>query len=120
MKPPPINVTPTTPMDSNERLFAVLCHVSAFIGVGILLPLIVYLVKKKDGAPSARHAVEVLNFHLSMLIYAIAGGILSVIGIGALVILAVGLLTLICGIIGAVKASKDELYRYPVTIRFIR
>lgn len=119
MKAPPINVTPSAPMDSNERLFAVLCHVSAFIGVGIILPLIVYLVKNKDGAPSARHAAEVLNFHLSMLIYAVVGGILTFIGIGVLIIFAVGILTLVCGIIGAIKASKDELYRYPVTIRFV-
>ena len=119
MKPPPINVTPTPPMDSNERLFAVLCHVSAFIGVGIILPLIVYLVKNKDGAPSARHGAEVLNFHLSMLIYAIAGGVLTFIGIGALILFAVGAVTLVCGIIGALKASRDELYRYPITIRFV-
>lgn len=106
-------------MDSNERLFAVLCHVSAFIGIGLILPLVVYLVKKKDHAPSARHAAEVLNFHLSMLVYAVAGGILTIVGIGALILLAVAALTLVCGIIGAVKAGRDELYHYPVTIRFV-
>ena len=99
-------------MDSNERLFAVLCHVSAFIGTGLILPLVVYLVKNKDGATSAKHAAEVLNFHLSMLIYAVIGGILSFIGVGFLIVAAVAIMTLVCGIIGALKA-------YPLTIRFV-
>ena len=118
----PINVTPTaaaTPMNSNERLFAILCHISPFLSVPILLPLIIFLVKRQDREASAYHAAEVLNFHLTMLIATLVGGILTLILIGGLVLLTVAIITIVCAIIGAIKASKNELCRYPLTIRLV-
>ncbi|MGK0197767.1 MAG: putative Tic20 family protein, partial [Yoonia sp.] len=59
-------------LTSDEKLWSVLSHLSLLLGVGILLPLIVYLVKKGDSPAVAEHAKEALNFHISVYLYAIA------------------------------------------------
>ena len=104
--------------DSNDKLLAILCHVSFFLGVGFLLPLIVYLVKRGDSVFVASHAGEVLNFHISLLIYFICAIPLCFVLIGIPIIMALGLMGFICAIIGAVRASDGGFYYYPLTIRF--
>lgn len=106
---------------TNDRLWIILCHLSVFIGAGLILPLIVYLVVKKEpGSPIIPHAKEALNFHISLFIYVIIGIILllAVVGIGILFL--VGLAAIVFPIIAAIKASNDEPYQYPLTIRFVK
>jgi uncharacterized Tic20 family protein len=107
-------------LDSNDKLWVVCCHLSLFLGVGLLLPLIVYLVKKSEPGPVAAHAAEVLNFHISLYIYSLASLILICVIIGAFLLIGIWLLSFICAIIGAIKASEGGFYRYPMTIRFIK
>ena len=38
------------PDQGNDKLLAILCHVSLMLGVGFILPLIVYLVKRGESA----------------------------------------------------------------------
>lgn len=99
---------------------------SLFVGFNFLGPLVVYLIKR-DGDPLVReHAAEALNFNLSAFIYLAVGTgvviVLSFVLIGLLLIplLALGAaLWLVLVVIGTVKASRGELYRYPLTIRFV-
>ena len=97
----------------------ILCHVSALIGVGFVLPFIVWLVKKSEPDMVAAHAKETLNFHLSWLLYVLVCVPLSWIVIGIPILFALGIAAIVLAIIGAVKASDGVLYRYPLTIRFI-
>jgi uncharacterized Tic20 family protein len=107
--------------NTNDKLWNVLCHLSAFLGVGLILPLIVYLVTKDDeGSTVPLHAKETLNFHISLLIYAVIGAVLIAVIIGFVILLAVGIGGFILAIVGAVKASNDELYHYPLTIRLVK
>ena len=70
--PPPLNVPPpVVKPDSNEKLLIILCHLSLFLGVGIIFPLIIYLVKKGESEKITAHARESLNFHISLFIYAV-------------------------------------------------
>lgn len=98
----------------------ILCHVSALIGVGLVLPFIVWLVKKNEPDSVADHAKETLNFHLSYMLYALLCVPLMFIAIGVPLAFAIGIAAFVLAIIGAVKASDGVLYRYPLTIRFIR
>ena len=107
--------------NTNEKLWNVLCHLSAFLGVAIILPLIVYLVTKDDANSSIPlHAKETLNFHISLFIYGIISAILIFVVIGALLIAIIAIGGFILAIVGAVKASNGELYRYPFTIRLVK
>jgi uncharacterized Tic20 family protein len=100
-----------------EKTMAILCHVSLFLGVGFLLPLIVFLVKKDESPWLGAQAREVLNFHISLMIYGIVCFILVFFLIGIPLLFALGLFATICSIIGAIRASEGVLYHYPVTIR---
>lgn len=106
---------------SSDKLWNVLCHLSVFLGVGLILPLIVFLVTRSDtGSSIPEHARETLNFHISLLIYAIVGGLLTLVLIGFAVLFLVAVATVILSIIGAVKASNGEVYHYPLTLRLVR
>jgi uncharacterized Tic20 family protein len=120
--PPPSD--PQFPaLASNDRLWSVLCHLSYFFGFALLsflFPLTVYLVMRTDDPYVTHHAREALNFHLSLLVYAICCVPLCFIVIGFPLLGAVALTGIICSIIAAVKASKGTYYQYPMTIRFVR
>jgi uncharacterized Tic20 family protein len=105
---------------SEEKLLIILCHLSGFIGVPFILPLIVYLIKKEEAGPVAAHAKEALNFHLSLLLYAVIAWLLVFVVIGILLITLIGLAALIFAIVAAVKAADSVFYRYPACIRFVR
>jgi len=116
MPPPPL---PPPLTESGDKVLIVLCHLSLLLGVGFILPLIVYLVKRQDPSPVAAHAKEVLNFHISLVIYALLALPLVLILIGVPILIGLGLASFICAIIAAIKASEGGFYRYPLTIRFI-
>jgi uncharacterized Tic20 family protein len=111
------------PVTDEERNWAMAAHLSAIVGawlaLGFIGPLVVLLIRG-DRSPYVRaHTVEALNFNLSILIYAIVGGILTFILVGFIVLAVVGLLWLICTVLATIKASNGVLYRYPLTIRLV-
>ena len=117
------------PVAQESRNWATAAHLSALIGLvvgfGFIGPLVVYLVRKDDPYVRA-HAAEALNFNLSVLIYAIVGGVVLVISIllifGLLLIpfaIAAGVAWIVLVVLAGVKASRGETYRYPLTIRFV-
>jgi uncharacterized Tic20 family protein len=130
---PPYGATGPGMPPNDERTWAAAAHwsalVAAFVALAFLGPLVVMLAKGNDSPVVRRQAVESLNWQLSTLIYGFVGGILAVVvavvtlGIGLLVIiplfLAFSVFWLVMTIIGAVKASNGEDYRYPVTIRMV-
>lgn len=111
--PPPLRPS------GDDKALIIICHLSALLGVGIILPLIVYLIKKDESGQTAAHACEVLNFHLSLVIYALCAIPLIFIFVGFFVYAAIAIGSLVCAIIAAIKASEGVLYRYPLCIRFI-
>jgi uncharacterized Tic20 family protein len=108
-----------TKPNGNDRLWSVLSHLSALLGVGFLLPLVVYLVMRKESQYVAENAREALNFHISLLIYALCCIPLIFILIGIPMLIGMGVASLVFAIIAAVKASDGECYRYPLTIRLV-
>src|SRR6478736_3432150 len=118
--PPSTSVT-----SSNARTWCVLCHASALLGLffhflgHIFGPLIVWLLKRGDASAIDAHGKEALNFQLSMLIYDAVALILCFVLIGIPILLLLWLLNTVLVIVASIKASDGELYRYPLTIRFI-
>jgi uncharacterized Tic20 family protein len=111
--PPPLRSA------GDDKALIIICHLSSLLGVGIIMPLIVYLIKKDEPGRTAAHAAEVLNFHLSLVIYALCAIPLIFIFVGIFVYFAIAIGSLVCAIIAAIKASEGVLYRYPLCIRFI-
>jgi uncharacterized Tic20 family protein len=107
-----------------ERTWAVLAHLTAFLtawfAFGFIGPLVILLVRG-DRSPFVRyHAVEAVNFNLSVLIYAAISGLLAFVLIGIPMLIVLGLIYLVTVITGASRASAGRQYRYPITIRFVR
>ena len=130
-QPPPEAAPAVTPRDADERMWAMLGHLSAFsafiTGLGCVIgPLIVWLVKRETMPFAGDQAKEALNFNITAVIVAVGLVIFPFItlGIGALItvpaacILFVGWFVLT--IIAAVKANNGEQYRYPFAIRLVK
>jgi len=113
----PAAAQPLSPSD--EKLYSVLTHVGGIV-FNFIVPLITYLVFKDRGPFVREHTRQALNFTLTMAIGYIAGAVLSVIGIGVLISLAAWVLSIIFGIMAAVAANKGQMYKYPVSIQFIK
>ena len=123
---------PSGPVTQEERTWALVAHigtlVSAYFALGLLVPLVIMLIKQ-DSPFIRRHAVESLNFQISLLIYGIVAAVVGfllvvlTLGIGVIVLVPVAIvlavLVLVLIIIATVKAGNGEDYRYPLTLRFV-
>ncbi|TWD75309.1 hypothetical protein FB561_6747 [Kribbella amoyensis] len=115
---------------SEERTWGMVAHigvlVAAWFAMGFLCPLVVWLLYRSRSEFVRRHAVESLNFQLSLLIYAVVAGLLIVItfGLGVIVVLplaAIGAIAaLVLIILATVAASNGRDYRYPLTLRMVK
>ncbi len=103
-----------------DKILVILCHLSIFLGLPFLFPIVLYLAKKNEDWIVKEHARECLNFHLSLMIYALVCFPLMLVVIGFALLGLVGLFGAICAIIAALKASDDICYRYPLSIRFVK
>jgi len=118
--PPPLVPPPVAPRpNTDEKLWIVFCHLSLFIGLPFLLPLVVYLIKKQDSPATAEHAREALNFHISLLIYSMVSALLTFVLIGIPLLFIIGIGSLVCAVIASIKASEGGFYRYPLTLRMV-
>jgi len=108
---------------SDERTWAIAAHLSSFVAayvaLGLLGPLTVMLIAGPRSAFVRRHAVEALNFNISVLIYLAVAAVLSLVLIGIPMLIAIGVLYVISVIRGAIAASRGEEFRYPLTLRLV-
>ncbi|RYD66924.1 MAG: DUF4870 domain-containing protein [Verrucomicrobiaceae bacterium] len=113
----------------DERMWAMFIHLSGIVGSlfaiyaipgNLLLPLILWLVKR-EGAPFINdQGREAVNFQITMTIAGIVCVILFFVCVGVPLFFALGVFSLIVSIIAAVKSNEGVAYRYPLTIRFIK
>jgi uncharacterized Tic20 family protein len=108
-----------------ERMWAMIAHLSALIGFviplgNVLGPLIVWLVKREEGPFVDSNGKEALNFSISVTIYAAISSLMLIVFIGALLLIGLFIFWVICVIIAAVRANEGKAYRYPLTFRFIK
>ncbi|HSK25304.1 MAG TPA: DUF4870 domain-containing protein [Jiangellales bacterium] len=122
---PPRPGAPAPLAPDQERTWGLVAHLSAFAGslVGgltFLGPLIVMLTMGERSPFVRRHAVEALNFNLSVLIYALVSLLTLLVLIGFVLLPLVVVAWAVLTIVAAVKANQGEEYRYPFTIRFVK
>lgn len=103
----------------NEKIWSILSHLSALLGIGFVLPLVVYLSMRNESDYVAANSREALNFHISVLIYTLCCIPLVFILVGIPLLVVLGLGSLVLAIVAAVKASSGLCYRYPLTLRLV-
>jgi uncharacterized Tic20 family protein len=82
--------------------------------------VVVWSLKKNDYSFVDDQGKESLNFQITITIASIVAAFTVLLLIGFLLLPAVLLFGFVMTIIGAVKASNGEWYRYPLTIRFVK
>jgi hypothetical protein len=118
---------PSSP--SNDRTLAIIANLGCLLG-GFVLPLVIYLVAEKKDAFVKHWAREALNFQLTFLVVWFGGFVAFFFGLVAsngspvallffFVLFPAMILNYVWSIMGAIKASRGELWRYPISIRFV-
>lgn len=108
---------------SDERLWGLLAHLSwiagSIVAIAPLGPLVVFLVFKDRSPFLRRHALEALNFWITVYIGLAISVALMLILIGFVTFAVIGIAALVLSIIAALAANKGEEYRYPFTLRLV-
>lgn len=84
------------------------------------IPGLVFLLLKKDDDYVQNQAREALNWSVTAIFGYLIGFILSFIAVGALVIAAVTIATLVFCIMGALATSSGKPFRVPFAVRLIK
>ena len=121
-------------MDLNE--FCMFMHLAQFAGfilpfANIVLPIIMWFTNKDKSEIINQHGKYILNWMISSFIYTLViifvifslifGNFSILIIIGAFIMLAVAIIcSIIFIIIGTINAYNGEIYKYPLTISFIK
>lgn len=107
--------------EKETSTWAMVLHLSILAGMlipvaGLVVPILIYTLKKDDLPGLKPHADVVFNWLISALIYGAISVVLMILLIGAFLLWLLGLACLIFSIIGAIKASEGEVWPYPLTI----
>ena len=132
----PASVAAQGGVPAEERQWAMFAHLSALAG-GLLTsalggwgfflgPLVIWLMKKDTMPFVADQAKEALNFNITVsaifLLMLVLG--VATLGIGFLIagpiMLIVGIAALVFIVIAAIKANEGVAYRYPFAIRLVK
>ena len=125
---PTIEMVPASSTSSAEsaRSWCIGLHLSGLSGLvlsfalaHVVVPLIIWLVKRGESPEIDSTGKEVLNFQISYTIYSVIAGGLCFVLIGFVILPIILIVWLVSIIIAAVKTSNGESYRYPFTIRFL-
>ena len=108
----------------SEKTFIIVLHISQFAGffvpyIGFVLPLAMWLTNKDKSVLIDEHGKNIINWLISATIYSIIAGILVVVLVGFPLLFLIAVLAIIFPIIGAVKASDEQFWKYPFTLQFI-
>jgi hypothetical protein len=113
--------TPT----QQERTLAMLCHIGGLVGgfvppANIIVPLVIWLIKKDQSAFINDHGKEAINFQITVSIAAVISFILILVLIGIALLALLGVAVLVLGIVAGIKAYEGNHYRYPFTLRLVK
>ena len=119
------NLTPVaTPqpvqMSFNEHNLGIVVHLlglfTSFVG-----PLVMYFLYKDTATEKLKgNIINALNWQISLTIYLVISFVLTIILIGALGVMIFSILNIVFSILGAIEANKGNVYKYPMTINFIK
>jgi uncharacterized Tic20 family protein len=100
-------------------------HLSQLLNIiiplgGVVLPVILWQTQKDKMPALDAHGKMVANWLISSAIYFVVSLVLTVVLIGIVGLITVGIMSVVFPIIGAIKANNGELWDYPLTIKFLK
>lgn len=111
----------------DDRTLAVIAHLSAVVALLVSAgwlswagPLIVYLVARRRGPLVRTASATSFNFAVTIFVAVVVGWVciftIVLLPVGLVLLFVPGVLQIVFSIIGAVRASRGEQYRYPLQI----
>lgn len=115
----------STTMDAETRRWAFLLHLSVLAGfalpiAGLIIPIVIWQLKKPDLPGIDAHGINALNWIMSLILYSIIGVVLIFAIIGIPILTALGVVAIVFPIIAAIKANNGEVWKYPLSISFLK
>jgi len=112
-------------IESETRQWALFIHLSQFAHFafplgGIILPIVLWQLKKDELPGVDAHGRTVLNWAISIFIYVVICIPLCFVLIGIPLLIILGLVAIIFPVIGAIKANEGLLWEYPASITFFK
>lgn len=101
-------------MSKQDNNMVMLTHLSGLLG--ILGPLIIWLMKKDEDPRVDVNGKEAINFHISYYIYMMVIGTITL-SFGLWIIMPAYYIFVV---IAAMKANAGEDYKYPLIFRFLK
>jgi uncharacterized Tic20 family protein len=104
--------------------FNMMQHLALFAGyavpcAGFALTLVMWLTCRDLHPSIDRHGRIAVNWMISALIYGVIAGLLCFVLVGIPLVLALAVCGVVFPIMGAVRASRGEVWDYPMNIRFL-
>lgn len=111
--------------EDQSRRWAMLLHLSLLAGhliplAGFVAPVLIWQNKKEIYPDLEVHGRNAANWILSELIYLGIGILLAPFLIGFLIVIPIGIAAVAFPIMGALRASNGEAWKYPLTFEFIK
>ncbi|GAA4583088.1 hypothetical protein GCM10023194_19450 [Planotetraspora phitsanulokensis] len=103
--------------DAGERVGGAAAHLLTFCGLFVVGPLIMLLAGGRTSPYIRRHALEALNFHLTVLGATL---LLPFTVIGVVLLPFIWILGFVLSVVGGVAALADGNFRYPLTVRLVK
>jgi uncharacterized Tic20 family protein len=115
------------PPPSRNSAWAMAAHLTSlfdfgfsFLLVGMIGPLVVWLLKKDEDPEADWHGRESLNFQLNLLLVWVAAlPLYCLCGLGAVIHVLLPLVKIIMVVVASMKGADGERFRYPFTLRLI-
>ena len=113
-----------TSTSSSDNSYLLLMHLSRLSSlvvpiVGLIIPIVMWQVKKDENELIDRQGREITNWLIFWIIAMLVSTLLAFVIIGIPLLIVLPILAIVFPIIGAVKASNGEFYRYPMLFRVL-
>ncbi|GAB4211269.1 MAG: DUF4870 domain-containing protein [Synechococcales cyanobacterium] len=114
-----------TDVTKQAPFWAMILHLSLLAGfviplAGLVAPIIIWQIKRAEFPELDVHGKMVTNWIISVIIYTVVSALLIVVLIGIPLLLVIGILSIVFPILGGIKANNGELWKYPLTISFLK
>jgi uncharacterized Tic20 family protein len=112
-------------LEQQTRQWAFFLHLSQLAGfvvplAGLVAPILIWQLKKNDLPELDVHGKIVVNWIISEIIYFCVCIALAFVIIGIPLLIALGVCGIVFAIIGAIKANNGEVWKYPLSITFLK
>lgn len=111
--------------DKSARMWSMILHLSLLSNfiipiAGIIAPIVIWQIKKDEFPIVDAHGKNAVNWIISAVIYGAVCLILTLAVIGIFLFAILGVLAIVFPVIAGIKANNGEVWKYPLSIQFLK